>query len=284
MTEFKPQHINVSNADLQGNASKGRYIFLAGSDERARQISERFNQNRVKPHPRQHNFYLGSLPGLNGPIDAGAIATGMGGPSADIIINELVLLGARRLLRVGTAASLQSARVKIGDLVIATGAVRDDKSSWDYIYPEYPAVASLEFLIAAGKAWHKKKTSPSVAHFGLVHSKSSLFAREFNLAITQENRHYMDSMREAGVLATEMECAQLFTLSTLLSARDQHAHYPAPVEPILSGAILAIIGDDKSSFSDNKEETSRVVTAAIELGLETMVEMQCIDKNPENLF
>ncbi|MDX1838703.1 uridine phosphorylase [Legionella taurinensis] len=283
MSDFKPQHMNATMDDLLGNGDKGRYLFLTGSDERAQQISDRFTDPVVKRHPRQHNFYLGTLPGQNGIIDVGAISTGMGGPSADIIINELAALGARRLLRIGTAASLQSERVNVGDLVIATGAVRDDKSSWDYIYREYPAVASLEFLVASGRAI-KKMTLPINTHFGLVHSKSSLFAREFNLSLTEENRHYMEGIRQAGVLATEMECAQLFTLSSLLSARQQQLHPQSQAQNILAGAILAIIGDDRVSFSDNKEATSRAVTAAIELGLETIMEMQAIDENPHSLF
>lgn len=281
MSEFKPQHMNAAASDLLGNGERGRYLFLTGSDERAQQISERFTHPVVKRHPRQHNLYLGTMAGRQGMVDVGAISTGMGGPSADIIINELIGLGARRLLRVGTAASLQSERVNVGDLVIATGAVRDDKASWDYIYREYPAVASLEFVVAAGRALKRGNTAVK-AHFGLVHSKSSLFSREFNLSITEENRHYMQGIRQAGVLATEMECAQLFTLSALLSARAQQLNPQA--DTILAGAILAIIGDDRACFSDNQEKTSRAVTAAIELGLECMAEMQAIDENPGSLF
>jgi len=256
---IQAQHINATPDDMLGNGASGRYWFLTGSDDRARRISERFTQVRVKLHPRQHNIYLGTLTGVDGQaIDVGSVSVGMGGSSADIIINELILLGAKRLLRVGTAASLQAPRVKLGDLVIASAAVRDDKASWDYIYKEYPAIASFDYIQAI-----QQSVKPGVnAHVGIVHSKSSLFAREFDLSLIDGDHQYMRSMTGSGVLATEMECAQLFILASLASARD-------PEKPVLAGAILAIIGDNKTPFSNDKKLIEQTVNTAIELSLET---------------
>ena len=243
------QHINATSNDMQGNGEMGRYIFLTGSDGRARQISEYFINRQEKNHPRQHNLYLGQLTTEDGhKIDVASIATGMGGSSADIIINELVLLGAKRLLRVGTAGSLHTKQVMIGDLIVATGAVRDDKASWDYIYPEYPAMASFEYIHASRQAQVDFKDAN--LHFGIVHSKSSLFAREYQFSLLPDSRGYMDALRHAGVLATEMECAQFFTLAPVLSARMNYLF--SGKTPIYCGAILAIIGDE-SGFAKDKQ-------------------------------
>lgn len=264
MTELKPHHLNASKADITGNQGIGRYLFVTGSDERAQAISQHFDQVRVNQHPRTHHLYLGNL----GQIEVGAISTGMGGPSADIIINELIMLGAKRLLRVGTAGSLQPQQVQVGEVVIATAAVRDDKASWDYIYPEYPAVASLPYLVAAGRALAQ---NPSITgHFGIVHSKSSLYAREYGLSLTSDNQDYMASMQAAGVLATEMECAQLFTLSSLANLQ--------------SGAILAIVGDTDNAFSSDQQRIDQAIEAAINLSIAAILEMYRIDTQPEALF
>lgn len=269
------QHLNASPQEVKGNKGVGRYFFLTGSDARAREISQHFQQVSINKHPRHHDLYLGSLAGNNGNVDVAAISIGMGGPSADIIINELVLLGATRLLRVGTAASLQE-QVKIGDLVIANAAVRDDKASWDYIYPEYPAIASFEYLQAAHRAVDKFTTTTVNTHFGIVHSKSSLYAREYQMSCMEEEQHYMKSMTKSGVLATEMECAQLFILSSVLSARlcaQSLSH-----QRILSGAILAIIGDNKEAFSSNQQKIDEAIDAAIRLGIDITLEMSLIDE------
>ncbi|MFC3908809.1 nucleoside phosphorylase [Legionella dresdenensis] len=273
MTKIIPQHINITNEDMAGNNGVGRYVILAGSDERARNISEHFNNAVVKHHPRQHNLYLGTLAMSGQTIDVASISTGMGGASADIIINELILSGARRLLRIGTAGSLQPNQIKAGQVVTATGAVRDDKASWDYIYPEYPAMASLEYVIAAGRAANQQPELKN--YFGLVHSKSSLYAREYQLSLLPENEQYMNSMRQAGVLASEMECAQLFTLCSLMGYRLK--------TNILAGAILAIVGD-RTSFSTNHKLIAKATQEAITLGLETTRQLALIDQQVKALF
>ncbi len=274
---FKAQHINVSTADFSIKGDCQRYIFLTGSDDRAQQISTYFDKPTVRRHPRQHNLYLGTLHWDNQTLEVGAISTGMGGPSADIIVTELILLGARRFLRVGTAGSLQSQTVHAGDIVIATAAVRDDKASWDYIFPEYPALSALEYVVAAGRA--RKNSSVQSVHFGVVHSKSSLYAREFNHSLLFDNENYMQVLQQAGVLATEMECAQLFILSSIL-AKKLHV---SSDKPLYSGAILAIIGD-KTAFSMDETLVNKTIENAILLSLSTTVHMALMDKKITHLF
>ena len=55
-------------------------------------------------------------------------STGMGGPSAAIVIAELADLGARQLLRVGTAGALAPA-LALGDLLVVTEAIPSDGTS-----------------------------------------------------------------------------------------------------------------------------------------------------------
>ena len=55
-------------------------------------------------------------------------STGMGGPSAAIVIEELVRLGARRLVRVGTCGALVGG-FALGDVIVASEAVCTDGTS-----------------------------------------------------------------------------------------------------------------------------------------------------------
>lgn len=273
MLSYKPQHINVSPQDIQGNEGIGRYIILTGSEQRAFDIAANFKEPKKNSHSRQYNFYQGKLQANRRDIDVAVISTGMGGPSADIIINELILLGAKRFLRIGTAGSLQPDTIRVGDIVIATGAVRDDKASWDYIYKEYPALSSIECIMAAKQvlAYSFKELR---THFGIVHSKSSLFAREFLVSSLPENASYMKSMHEAGVLASEMECAQLFILCSLMNARLKNDKKSAN---ILCGGILAIIGDD-TAFSADEIKTQTAIKQAIKFGLNIIKEMDLLEQ------
>ncbi|CAM2731182.1 nucleoside phosphorylase [Legionella worsleiensis] len=275
-SNMQPKHIALAADDLCGNGALGRYIILTGSDGRARQIGEHLESLHIKPHPRQHNCYLGTLKQGACSLDVAVMSTGMGGSSADIIITELMLLGGSRFLRIGTAGSLCPSQVCPGDLVIASGAVRDDKASWDYIYKEYPAIASMECVRACQDAVQQLPPAAFKIHTGIVHSKSSFYARQYGFSLREDNHSYMNTLKQAGVLASEMECAQLFILSSLHTAFRATSHSPYPA--IQSGAILAVIGTD-TDFDKDKQLIEQTQEHAIALGLSSLIQMKIQDEN-----
>src|SRR3954451_13897037 len=59
-------------------------------------------------------------------------STGIGCPSAAIVIEELVQLGCKRLLRVGTCGGLQPDHA-LGDLIVALTAVPQDGTVQTYV-------------------------------------------------------------------------------------------------------------------------------------------------------
>jgi len=245
MGEFVPHHLSISSEHTAGNLGAGRFFLLPGSDGRAQRIGERFSNHQVVPSDRQLNVHLGQLECNGEAVDVGAVATGMGCPSLDIVVTELIRLGGRNLLRVGTAGSLQPGVVQVGDLVIASGAVRDEATSDAYAPREYPAVADPDLVRclerAATSCGHGEHTFR-----GLVHSKDSLFGREFLLGPRAAvNRDYMRQLAEMGVLASEMEAAHLLILADVHRGRPQPlAGLRAPTGAIRCGALLAIIGDE----------------------------------------
>ena len=84
-----------------------------------------------------------------------ASAFGMGGPIAAIVLHELFDLGVRRFVRVGTAMVMPPA--KLGDMVLADGAVRGEGTSRTYAPIGYPAVADFNLGIALSAALAKTK-------------------------------------------------------------------------------------------------------------------------------
>jgi uridine phosphorylase len=150
------------------------------------------------------------------------------------------------LLRVGTSGSLQPAAVRAGSLVVATAAVRDEGCSERYACREFPATADPEWVraleAAAVRQGHGQRTFR-----GVVHSKDSLFAREFGVGPRAEaNRAYVDELVALGVLASEMECAQLFVLGSVHSREVAPIGVrPSPAGVVRCGALLAVIGDDR---------------------------------------
>jgi uridine phosphorylase len=274
-TEFVPHHVNARARDFEGNNGIGRYVFVPGSDGRARDIASHFSDVRELPSPRCHNIYLGTLDSGSGPIDVAAVSTGMGCPSVDIIINELHRLGARRFLRVGTSGSCQKKTIRVGALVVATAAVRDEGTSPLYVPREYPAVASPEYVDAARRAGVGLGLEDRM-FFGIVHSKDSLFAREFGEGpLSPENRRYMHVLEESGVVSSEMEASLLFVLTSLLDAKTRWK-VPGPAGRVLAGTVLGIIGDDRPFAPP--DEAARAIRDTVALALETTRELATLER------
>jgi uridine phosphorylase len=258
-------HIHANADDLAGNNGIGRYIFLPGSDGRAKFIAERFDNFDVKPHSRSHNLYTGTLTDNGVKIDVAAISTGMGCPSIEIILHELFHLGGKRFLRVGTAGSLQTNRIKIGDIINTQASVRDESTTVDYAPLCIPAVASLEMLDAINCAALTSKLNHLV-HTGTVHCKSSFYAREFYAGPRHvENEAFMNLLIANGVLASEMETAALFIQSQLYHHQLMQQGKGKAFK-VLSGAILGIGAMPPHEYMTPQQEqtlNSDIVTLAL---------------------
>jgi uridine phosphorylase len=266
---FEPMHINASSEDLDGNNGIGRYILLPGSDGRAQEIAQHFTSMVVKPHYRAHNLYLGTLVCDGKKIDVATVSSGMGCPSAEIIVHELFHLGARRFLRIGTAGSLQPDFVNVGDLINVQASVRDESTTQDYLPLEFPAVASLEMASSTLLAAEKLGLSHRI-HTGLVHCKSSFYAREFGAGPRREqNKAYLDLLTNAGVLASEMETATLFIQSQFYNYQLRKEGI-GPSHHVLSGAILGIVSSANAKTLEKSSKSKAAIDDNIALGLETI--------------
>lgn len=272
---FTPHHINAVPADFAGNRGIGRYILLPGSNARAKHISSFFEGVTVKEHPRGHHLYLGTLRTPSRTIDVAAISSGMGCPSMEIILHELYQLGAKRFLRIGTAGSLQSKNIVIGDIINVSGAVRDESTTKDYAPIEFPAMASLEMINAINTASNVLGTTNNT-HTGIVHCKSSFYAREFGAGPNSDvNNAYLDYLVRCGVLASEMETAALFIQSQLYNHECSQAG-KGVINRVLCGAILSILCIPPHEFVDtgaSKPYEERAITLAIE-SIKTLAETE----------
>src|SRR5271154_306663 len=132
-------------------------------------------------------------------------STGMGGPSAAIVIHELIDLGARRLLRVGTCGAL-SPGLGLGDLVIVTEAIAADGTSRALGAGErVPADSGLlETVIATAESpFPDEGRGDHAIHQGPIATSDVFY----------DDRGLEREWAAAGALAVEMEAATLFALS-----------------------------------------------------------------------
>ena len=111
---------------LRPTAPLAERVLLPGDPGRALALAQSLlQQPRMFNHHRGLWGYTGAAPdGLPLTIQS----TGMGGPSAAIVLTELIALGARRAIRVGTCGALADG-LELGDLVIARETICADGTS-----------------------------------------------------------------------------------------------------------------------------------------------------------
>ncbi len=120
-------------------------------------------------------------------------ATGMGGPSAAIVLSELIALGARQAIRVGTCGALDRS-LGLGDLLLAREAICADGTS--------RALGAGERTLADDGLHEALARNAPEAACGAVVSVDLFYERD---RTPRADAH-------KGALAVEMEAATLFAL------------------------------------------------------------------------
>lgn len=195
-----------------GIGDVAKYVLLPGDPKRVERIASSFDGAHKVAEYRGFVTYSGKVDG----IGISACSTGIGCPSAAIVVEELMKIGAETFVRVGTTGALQP-DIEIGDIVIATAAVRADGTTRSYLPVEYPAVASFEVVSALLQASRKMKKK---VHVGIVLTSDAFYSEDTDATCR---------FSKANVLSVEMECSTIFTLTGLKGLR--------------SGAIMAVDGN-----------------------------------------
>src|ERR1700722_1890084 len=138
----------------------GEAAILVGDRARIDRIAEHMEAPRFV----EENRGLRTVTGLRAGRGVTVSAFGMGGPIAAIVLPELFDLGLRVFLRIGTAMVMPPAR--LGDFVLADGAVRGEGTSRSYAPIGYPAVADYDLSAALRAALIKRKAPWRAGIFG----------------------------------------------------------------------------------------------------------------------
>jgi len=189
------------------------YAILPGDPGRVEKIASYLANPRFFHQNREYTTWLGELSGKTVMV----MSTGMGGPSTAIAVEELFKTGVRNFIRVGTCGGM-ALPVLGGDIVIATGAIRMEGTSKEYVPIEFPAIANLDVTNALVGA--AKKLSAQW-HAGIVQCKDSFYGQHNPdlMPVGYELKDKWDAWIKAGCLASEMESASLFIVSQILGAR-----------------------------------------------------------------
>jgi DeoD family purine-nucleoside phosphorylase len=117
---------DTATIHLVPHADVAERVLLPGDPGRALRLAQLL---LTPPKMLNHNRGLWGYTGAGPDGEPLTIqSTGMGGPSAAIVVEELIRLGARRLVRVGTCGAIADG-VALGEIVVGSGVLAEDGTS-----------------------------------------------------------------------------------------------------------------------------------------------------------
>jgi len=213
-------------------------------------IAKYLDNPRKTAQKREYTSYIGTLDGVRVTV----ISTGIGGPSTAIAIEELVMLGVKTFIRIGTSGGIDTA-VKAGDIVVATAAVRQEGTGLEYLPAIFPAAADFTVTRALVDAAEK---SGKTFHTGIIQSKDSFYGQHEpeRMPVASQLIALWESYKRAGVLVSEMECATLFLLGSALKVR--------------TGAVLLCVWNPERHKTMGDSSESQTVEPLFKLTVEAI--------------
>ncbi|MER3443161.1 MAG: purine-nucleoside phosphorylase [Meiothermus sp.] len=191
-------HIRANPGDI------APLVLLPGDPGRAEWIAETFLED-----VKTYNTYRALLgfTGIYKGVPVSVQTSAMGGPSTAIVVEEIINLGVKAIIRVGTTGGIDG-KVGAGTLVIAQGAVPLDGTTRQYLGGRpYAPVADWDVLEALVGCTREAKLPYTV---GLISTEDAFYATSPEAA---------REWAKFGVVSLEMESAPLFLIAKMRGVR-----------------------------------------------------------------
>lgn len=220
------------------------YAIVPGDPDRTEIIASYLKSPKLVASKREFKTYIGTI----GDKRVFVCSTGIGGPSTAIAVEELILAGVKNFIRIGTCGGISST-VNGGDIVVATAAVRQEGTALHYAPIEFPAAADFDITLALVNS---AKSNNATFKSGIVQSKDSFYGQHSleDSPVAYELLNKWSSWKKLGVLASEMECATLFTVAAAKGVR--------------AGAVLSVVWNQEIEDCKKSFSTDSVIKIAVD--------------------
>lgn len=232
-----PIHLRADEGDYAPN------VLCPGDPRRATYIAETFFDEgwRCVNDERGLLGYTGTFEGS--PISVQT--TGMGCPSSGIVFDELVMLGARRLVRVGTCGGLLES-MRMGDTVIGISATAEDTTPLRYAQMDSYAPAAT-FTLVETAARLAREQGGAALHVGPILTSGVFY---------DPDPTTFARWKRTGHVGVEMEAAMMYTVAAVNR-----------IEALAMMTVSDLLGDDG--------ETERISDEALKRGIDDMLRLAC---------
>lgn len=225
----KKYHIGFSRRDLGPDAPVA--ALICGDPDRTRRIASGFPGIRSGRILSEKRGLVSCLCSTNTGMPLVCATSGMGAPSASIVVNELFDVGVRVMVRVGTTGSIQD-HIRAGGVIVSRAALCMHGASLDIAPAEYPAAADPFLTVGLVNAARELGV---VWHVGITASVDTFYEGQERTR-TSANKHLLrrlqgitEEYRHLNILNYEMECGTLFKM--------------AGVYGFAAGCVCAVVDD-----------------------------------------
>jgi uridine phosphorylase len=255
MTATQPAAREMLPCLLVPRGSISPYVLTVGDPDRAVDVGRRLDGGHELGRYREYVTWQGRWDG----VDVTVTSHGVGGAGAAVAFEELALGGARTIIRLGTAGSALD-EIRSGDLLIATGAIREDGVSQQLLPLSYPAISDFavtQALIDAANA------HPAVRFgTGVLMTKAAFYPG----ALPDERQVWS----KTPLVGYEMELAALLVVAALRGVR--------------AGGIFTVDGnpaegdpEDARIYNPHREVVREGKERMIEVGLDAITRLASRD-------
>jgi len=234
-------------------------ILLCGDPKRAERTAALFEALRCERRNREYVTFTGKYKGL----ELSVVGTGIGPDNIEIAVVELSQVAKDpTFIRIGSCGALRKG-LRLGDLVVSTGAVRLENTSTYFVPEGYPAVANYEVVVALLSA---AAGLGRQAHAGLTATAPGFYGAQSRRVPGFEPRHpdLPASLAKLGVLNLEMEVSALLTLASVGGFR--------------AGAICAVYAQRAENRFISPREKEEAELDCIRAGLGAFERLEHMDQ------
>ncbi|MBN1923467.1 MAG: nucleoside phosphorylase [Nanoarchaeota archaeon] len=186
-------HLRIKKGDIN------RKVIIVGDPARVLKITKHLKNVKKIGDNRGFITYNGDYEG----VKLSVCNSGIGGPSAGIVIEELIKCGAEIIIRAGSGGVLRK-EINTGDIIISTGVCKEEKSTQGYVPPEFAAVPDFNVLKALIES---AEESGNKYYHGVTMCCDSFYA--------ENHKEKMKDWMKLNVIGSDMESSMLFTLAQI---------------------------------------------------------------------
>lgn len=243
-----------------------KIVLLPGDPGRSKLIGEKYlEKGKLVASYREFVSYTGYYKNIR----VSTTSTGIGSPSTAIAVEELINMGTKILIRVGTCGGALKKEIKAGSVIVPTAAIREEGTTKEYLPSEFPAIADMGVV----QALTKSAENLGFKYFtGINRTHDAFYGQSKNLK--KWGSIYINPRTKDWpypLISSEMECAPLFLIGLLRGVRTGAVlavnANPEPLKEIVQGKLAYDVPISKIYTKEAKKSVERTILTALEASI-----------------